>query len=156
VADRAARPRVVHTRLSVRELAFLIRAFGFTVLRVGEDRRGPAFVRARSGPLVFEAGLEAPLGQQPHRTRLVLSACFVPDPAATWEAANAFNAECGPARAILLDGRLHLRLVLPLSFGVTEEQLRVTMSAFADNMHQLDAIVASRRHVKELAALTLN
>ena len=156
VADRAARPRVVHTRLGVRELAFLIGAFGFTVMRVGEDRSGPAVVRARSQSLVFEAGLQAPVGRRSQRTRLVLSTCFVPHPAATWEAANAFNAECGPARAILLDGRLHLRLVLPLSFGVTEEQLRATVSAFADNMHQLDAIVVSRRHVGELAALTLN
>jgi hypothetical protein len=152
VADRVASPGPVHTRLTARQLAFTLRSLGFLVLAVEEGPGEAHRVRAQSEALIFDAGLNGPVGTSWYRMQLVLSCRFVPHANATLETANAFNAACGPARAIVNPGRsLRLEFVVPLHMGITEDYLRSALRGFADNMHELDFLVSSRWFEPELA-----
>ena len=143
VADRAATVQPVHTGLTARELAFVMRGLGLSVLAV-EDRQGKShWVQARHESLTFYADLYGPVGRSRCREKVVLSCRFVPHPNATLEAANFFNARFGPARVFAEDGCLTLQCVLPLARGITEEHLRSLLSCFTDNMHDLDVLVGA-------------
>lgn len=156
VADRVASVQPVHTGLTARQLAFTVRGLGLSVLAV-EDRPGKAHgVRAQRGSLIFDAGLDGPVGKSRYRGKLVLSCRFVQHPNATLEAANVFNAQFGPARAFAADGCLMLQCVLPLARGVTEEYLRATLWCFTDNMRDLDVLVSSRLVGAEVEGLRPN
>ena len=142
VADRVAASMPVHTGLTARQLAFVLRGLGFSVLAV-EDRPGKAHgVRAQRGSLIFDADLEGPVGKGRYREKLALSCRFVRHPNATLESANVFNAQFGPARALIVEGCLMLQCVLPLARGVTEEYLRAALWCFTDNMYDLDVLVS--------------
>ena len=152
VADRVASPGPAHTRLTARQLALTLRSLGFLVLAVEEGPGEAHRVRAQSEALIFDADLNGPVGTSWYRMQLVLSCRFVPHANATLETANAFNAACGPARAIVNPGRsLRLEFVVPLHMGITEDYLRSALRGFADNMHELDFLVSSRCFEPELA-----
>ena len=157
VADRVASPEAAHTRLTARQLAFMLRSLGFLVLAVEEEPGEAHRVRAQSQALIFDAVLNGPVGRSPYRMQLVLSCRFARHADATLETANAFNAACGPSRAIVgRGGSLRLEFVVPLVMGITEDYLRSALRGFADNMHELDFMVSSRCLEDELTGALPN
>ena len=157
VANRVASPGPFHTRLTARQLAFVLRSLGFLVLAIEDDPGEAHRVRAQSQSLIFDAVLYGPVGRSRYRAQLVLGCRFARHAEATLETANSFNAACGPSRAIVSrDGRLRLELVVPLVMGITEDYLRSALRAFADNMHELDFMVSSRYLEQELTTALPN
>jgi hypothetical protein len=152
VADRRAPMALTHTRLTVRQVAFLLRRWGYSVLEV-EAGSGPHhWVRVQSGSHVFDVAVTLPDAPGPYRRQLVLVAAFVPDERMGLREANAFNSQFGPARAIVMSDRgVRLELVLPLIVGLTEEHLERAVELFAQNIEMLVAIALSSGAERNLA-----
>jgi hypothetical protein len=134
--ERKAVLGLMHTRLSARQLLFLLKRWGLPARERKQPREAPARV-LRVGPrrLEFDAILSWPDEGTDEYARLVLSAAFEANSKVTLAVINRWNERNAAGRAVKVrDGSARLDCYLPLWLGMSEDHLKGTFSAFLESV----------------------
>jgi hypothetical protein len=136
-AERHALRSHVHTRLTTRQLMFLLDRWGLPVRERKQPRDATVGVLT-AGPrgLTFEAILSWPDDNKwAGYARLFLTAAVDPSATTTPAAINRWNLRNAPGRmAKTPDGTARLDCYVPLWLGMTEAHLKGTIEAFFENV----------------------